>query len=442
MFHTNQAVPEIPILNISDKHHKIYQASLFICLVSLPFSRLLMSVSLIILTINWIWEGNMRQKILRIKHSPFALILIGFFLIHIPGLFYSDNQLAAWNDLQVKLPLLLFPMILASISKISRDNFQFLLKSYIISCLIAVGLCLSVALFYFLQAGNSFTEILGAKSFNYELLAGKLNHHPTYFSLLINLAMLALIWIWYQERNILSVRTNLIFAASLLFFLTFLMLLSAKMQILAFAIIGGSGLIYRAFVQAKWKSSLIFISLTLLFMAGMLALNPANHSQMQKLIQSKTESAHEVTSKNVRLNIWKAVAEVAAENSLMGVGIGDRTEVLLNTYEDNDYQYGIKNRFNAHSQYGETMLGLGIMGLSFLLISLGFSVYLSVKQRNPLFLGFLLLLILSFLTESMLTRQLGVFSYALFNGLFAFQMKPHKAICHEETTNSVNWYSL
>ena len=415
----------VSVFDISDKHHTVFLASLAMCLVALPFSRAIMSISLIILTINWLWQGNILNKLQQLSGSIFALILIGFFLIHLGGLLYSENQLAAWNDLQVKLPLLLFPLILASSPRIAKEEFIFLIKSFIASCLLAALLCLTIALVNFLEAGYSFADVIGAKAFNYEYLSRNLNQHPTYFSLLINLAMLGLSWLWYQQRNTASILTHLVNAVILSFLLAFLMLLSAKMQIIAFLLITVSGLIYRAIKQAKWKSSLVFIGFMLVLMTGILALNPFNHSQMKVLVQPNEEGHQKVTSRNVRINIWKAVAEVASENSWIGVGIGDRSEVLSNTYEEFEYAYGVEKRFNAHSQYGETMVGLGLLGLLFLLSALIFPIYQSIKQKNLLYLGFTFLLILSFLTESMLTRQMGVFSYALFNGLFAFQMKPN-----------------
>ena len=43
-------------------HRNIYLFSLMLTAVSLPFSRFGMSVSILVLTVNWLLEGNLIEK--------------------------------------------------------------------------------------------------------------------------------------------------------------------------------------------------------------------------------------------------------------------------------------------------------------------------------------------------------------------------------------------
>lgn len=80
--------------------------------VGLSTSEIIMSIASISLAINWILEGNFKQKIKLSKQRnniPLLLVL-GYFSLAI-WLINTENFTYAFNDLKVKLPLLLFPLV-------------------------------------------------------------------------------------------------------------------------------------------------------------------------------------------------------------------------------------------------------------------------------------------------------------------------------------------
>jgi len=84
-----------------------------------------------------------------------------------------------------------------------------------------------------------------------------------------------------------------------------------------------------------------------------------------------------------------------------------------------------KLELNAHNQYLQTMITLGIIGLIVLLLNLILPALYSMEQKHYLYLVFLILIGFNLLFESMLETQAGVVFYAFFNAyLFAIKKDP------------------
>lgn len=95
-----------------------YIYTVLICLLTIGifYSLFLISASEITLALVWLIEGNYKEKFKKLKKQPYALLWISMYLLLAIGLLYSSNIKAGLNDLQVKLPMLLLPLIFATIS--------------------------------------------------------------------------------------------------------------------------------------------------------------------------------------------------------------------------------------------------------------------------------------------------------------------------------------
>lgn len=98
----------------------LYFIVLAVVACGLSTSMFLMSVGSIGLAAIWLIEGNFKNKLSQLKSNKVALLLISFYLIHIVGLIYSNNTEYALKDLRVKLPLFLFPFILATCLQLEK----------------------------------------------------------------------------------------------------------------------------------------------------------------------------------------------------------------------------------------------------------------------------------------------------------------------------------
>ena len=128
-----------------------------------------------------------------------------------------------------------------------------------------------------------------------------------------------------------------------------------------------------------------------------------------------------------RIVVWKTSVELIKENPVFGVGTGDVKDVLISRYKKNKITYAYIYKLNAHCQYLQTFVATGAVGFLILILCLFVPAIIAIKNRNIIYLLFLIIFSFNMLVESMLEVQAGVVFYAFFNSLF-FYTKNHERI--------------
>ncbi|MFL5764578.1 MAG: O-antigen ligase family protein [Bacteroidia bacterium] len=173
-------------------HHYIYIFALVILVVGLPLSQFLMSLSQIILAANYLLEGNLVGKWRSFFKNKTALVLCSLFLMHFIGLIWTSDFDFAWNDIRVKMPLLVLPVILSTAQPISKKNFEIILYFFVAA--ISVGTVISMfALAGYIngEAGTRVVDVREASIF--------ISHIR--FALLIDIAIFVCGYFIYHSKN-------------------------------------------------------------------------------------------------------------------------------------------------------------------------------------------------------------------------------------------------
>ncbi len=89
---------------------RIHRLAIGLIAIGLPLSKILMSVGVILLTLEWTFGGDLRARAGTAFKDPAALWLLAFFGIHILGLLHTSDLQEAYDGIRVKLPLLLLPI--------------------------------------------------------------------------------------------------------------------------------------------------------------------------------------------------------------------------------------------------------------------------------------------------------------------------------------------
>lgn len=102
----------------------------------------MMSVSQILLLAVWLFMGDpVKVKLQRFIQNKIALLLVSLYLLHVIGLIYTSDFAYAFRDLRVKLPLLIFPLILSSVKPLEKKHFDLLMQVYVMAVFVAT--CIS-----------------------------------------------------------------------------------------------------------------------------------------------------------------------------------------------------------------------------------------------------------------------------------------------------------
>jgi O-antigen ligase len=124
-----------------------------------------------------------------------------------------------------------------------------------------------------------------------------------------------------------------------------------------------------------------------------------------------------IRKKDPRFLIWKSAMNVSKNNLMFGVGIGDVRTELFKEYEKTEEPYIIKEKYNAHNQFLETLVEDGIIGLMIFLVLIILMFYISYKERNLLYGIFIIISLAFFIFESVLYRFAGISFFSLFSFL-------------------------
>ncbi|MGC9375763.1 MAG: hypothetical protein ACP5DQ_12065, partial [Bacteroidales bacterium] len=92
------------MLKFKINYKQLYIASLTLISISLPLSEKLLQLSLIILVINWLIEGDFKKKFQILINRKSIPIFLLIFIIHIIALLYTKNlNWAYYNLFHIKL---------------------------------------------------------------------------------------------------------------------------------------------------------------------------------------------------------------------------------------------------------------------------------------------------------------------------------------------------
>ncbi len=115
----------------------IFYFGLILLVSFLPESKFMMSVSQFIIVFGWVISGNTIKKLKSFLHNKLAIILASIFLLHLLGLLYTEDFNYAFKDLRTKLPLLIFPLLISTGPRISKNGLEKLLFLFCGSVLFA-----------------------------------------------------------------------------------------------------------------------------------------------------------------------------------------------------------------------------------------------------------------------------------------------------------------
>jgi hypothetical protein len=124
-------------INRRNFHRGIYLISLCLIAIFLPSSRYMLTVSEIILAVNWVAEGGFRTRFRRLRTDRAAIAFMLIYVLSVVGLIWSEDPGYAFrHDLLHKLPTLFMPLIVATSALPGRRMTRVILLLFISSVVV------------------------------------------------------------------------------------------------------------------------------------------------------------------------------------------------------------------------------------------------------------------------------------------------------------------
>lgn len=350
------------------------------------------------------------------------ILMAGLYLFYSLGMIWTSDRVAGGQAIETMFSLLLFPILFSFSTEFFRKQTLNILLFFILGCFIASLSCIFVAFWesISIEAGrlvfNPIDQVYagweyGGSHFKYTNLSLVL--HPTYFSCYLLFSVICCIQIL---RNGTLTDKRIIYGLylSIPFFLVMIYLLSSKSGIICaiLCVIFYTGTLARRQKILRSKVLVLLSGFVLVFLALQ---NPRFFSITEAIKNPERVSDFSENGSVIsRVHIWRAGVEIIEKNFLTGVGTGDSNAELVKQYEIYHLSDPLRLKANAHNQYFETFIDLGIGGFLLLLSLFIYPAIKALTRKNILFLSFLFILSFNFLFETMLNKM----SAAIFLGFF------------------------
>lgn len=363
---------------------------------------------IILFVIIWLLEGDLKRKLTVWLKNKYALLFVALYLIYLMGMLYTQSVKHGWMDMEIKLSIFLFPVILSSDGEMEFAKQKWFGFAFISGAVLNALICLAYASWLYFSSG--------IVQFRYMEFSRFL--HPTYYSMYIDLAFVFMYYALAVKGKELTKKEKLFIYISFPFLLFILILLESKMGMIVTALLFPA-LLLKYFLSkgSTFKAIAAMIAVMGLLIIGIFKI--ARFNAMDKVLSGEKVNVQSVESNQARVLVWRAAGELIKNSPLIGYGTGD-TVALMQQYQKDGMTGAHCEKLNAHNQYLQTMVALGIPGILILLGNLFIPLYIAIKRKRFIYLLFLLILCLNFLTESMLDQQAGTIFYGLFNSLLMF----------------------
>ena len=128
-----------------------------------------------------------------------------------------------------------------------------------------------------------------------------------------------------------------------------------------------------------------------------------------------------------RVEHLKASIILTKSHFWWGVGTGDMPMAFSQTYDEMNSPLKPELRWRSHNQYFSFLIAFGIFGLLWFLFVLVYPAFVNGKIKSGIYLSFLLLMLLSMLSEDTLETQIGVSLFAFFSSFFLLTSPPENS---------------
>ena len=374
-------------------------------------------MSVIIITLLWLIEGDFRLKLTRLKSNPVLIAFILLFLLYPISLLYTEHQLNGLFNVEKHLAFLFLPLVIFT-SELNEKNVRYAMNAFIYTGTFLMFFCILVAMHDYLVTGNIEVQIgqnISNKFLYYGLVRAIPGWHPIYIAMIMNLSVIFYLNKIVKNWKNIPISYKVLLGSAILFSVISILLLNALSGILTLIFIGILSMIY--FILKVGKKRLLIAGLILVAgsSAAILSFNRPFREKISAVFTDKLEPTDDAGKRNalsIRLAKWDAGLLVVRENPLFGVGPGDAKYELYKAYQKKKYLYLAEMQYNAHNQYFEFLIAFGLVGFSIYLFIIFHCGVIAVRRRDLLLMSCIIILILAGFSESILDRQQGVLFFS------------------------------
>jgi len=341
------------------------------------------------------------------KRNPFILIFPLLYLFYVIGLMWTSNMNEGTFDLEVKMSLFIFPFFFF-LAPLTNERLKFIFKCLLLGIGFNFLFLLSKALFFSSESFIfshlfyvDFSDII----------------HPSYMAFYVNSILIVVLYDLFKKQ-FQFFDSQWMYYLVISFLGMFSLMLVSKAGLLTTFIL----LIWMLWQWVRQKKYILVIGLIALVTAGSFGVYKSSKHVSERIDEffegvGDGPQDNYLYSTSIRLVVWEVAWENVKESPVYGYGTGDVGDVLLEDYQAQDIVRVKDLNLNAHNQFLQTSLALGLLG-GLLLLAILFYPLIKTDRQVELYALFLLNTLFFFFSESVLETQAGTVGFTLFYVLY------------------------
>lgn len=373
---------------------------------------------IVVMVIRCVAEKGRGLPLNRHSNKKLYLFFATTYIMYAISMLYTSNVSDGWQNMEKKLSFIIFPFFffVSDMTYLSSKRIKALFYAFLSGLLLFIVSNMLWAIYDFIVLDAPIRRFLG-----WEIT--KINYiHHTY------IAMYACFGIIYSFvelfDNHLKSKGKIAFLLSTLVLSTlFVILVESRAGILCMFLLFACLFAWLFFVKKKRMITMCVGTALAVLLVIFFLLFPSGLNRIIKTQQDLVDTEHK---EDIRITLLKAGLSVAKENCMFGVGVGDRCDVLIKYYEDNNLECG---DLNSHNQFVDTTISIGMLGL---LLLLGYFVVPIVlfainKRWDVVMLLFLFSIAFNAVFEAVFESQTGIL---YFNFIFCLLFYDRFVVCN------------
>jgi O-antigen ligase len=341
-------------------------------------------------------------------------VQMAFWFIILLSYFWSRNKTVSSFDLEIKLSLLVVPLVFyfGGIPLIKRKP-QILLWFFVSMVIFSVY---KIGIVFYSLHNSPYTMQWfwdNYEQYTYSCLPN-LQHH-TYISLYLAFAVfIGLDTVFNSKTHAIKYYNRIIIITGILSLLLYMFLINSRAGIIALLITLPIYVILK--IPNPFKVLAITCCAIFVLTSGCYFLNSNPRvKQITAEIKNNPKEIVNPQKSDPRIGIWTVSWECVKEHFWTGVGNGDARDAMRGKYTQmalkDSYYDDLKNKklFNSHNQYLETWLTTGILGFILLITTLLLPLFQNRRSKYyEILIAFVALSSFNFIFESMYDTFIGV----------------------------------
>ena len=366
-----------------------------------------------ILLLTVLIDKELVIKLKRLACSRNWQVLISLFLVFVVSAFYSKDTSQAWKIIELRLSLFLFPLIYG-LSPMGDKDKQFVYKIFI--CLVSV-----IPLIGIWTQWSTYVETGDTGWFYNDNIVEYVGKQAVYFAMFVNLALVGLFYFWYTDQ-LESKQEKIGSVVVLACLIVNQYLLASRTSILTMVLLIGSFVVLLIFNKINRKQTIALLAALIVFVFSLVVLFPKvlkrfdSIKQVEYNFENKNPINHfggEIKKENwnglnTRLALWSCAVDEIEKRPIFGSGLGDVQNDLVNNYRSKNFYFALERNYNCHNQYLDVLLSNGFVGLFVFFFVMGYLILKSIKDKNRILFGIIVVFSLACVTENVLGRNQGV----------------------------------